>query len=274
MWPFSKRRRYNGDVAAMLPALGIDLEQAGTMKVLDALDIAYREKYTVYEAALFIAYSCAGGLYKQGHARKALHLLKQRIGPVQADWIKKGIVRANLVNPWMGKVEETIGQQLSQRTSKPTHHVHGANSKAEPLDCDPPTAGEEDVSEFLYSLPDFTNKEIARAFRAGAYVAMLVRDLPTFMEGQRLGKNPIRYIYVMTVRLPSGQSPTYFVTLEKSQEPHPFMCIFQMDGTRKNLGRAPQLLDEDNFVANALRLITVEFKIQEKWEEVDLKPST
>ena len=41
MWPFSRRKRYNGDVAAILPALGVDMEEAGVMKLLNVLDIAW-----------------------------------------------------------------------------------------------------------------------------------------------------------------------------------------------------------------------------------------
>jgi hypothetical protein len=54
---FSRRRRYNGDVAALLPAFGIDMEEAGTFKILDVLDIAWSRKYNIYEAALLVAYS-------------------------------------------------------------------------------------------------------------------------------------------------------------------------------------------------------------------------
>jgi hypothetical protein len=109
MWPFSRRRRYNGDVAAILPALGVDMEEAGVMKLLNVLDIAWAHKYTTYEAALLVAYSMISGLNRGGDPRRARWLLTQRVEPVQADWIKKGIVRADLVNPWHAKLTREVG---------------------------------------------------------------------------------------------------------------------------------------------------------------------
>lgn len=102
---FNRRKRYNGDVAALLPAFGIDMEEAGVMKVLGILDVAYADNHSVYEAALTVAYGFAFGLYEKDVGRADI-FAKDRLKPIQADWIKKGIVRQALVEPFMKKLEE------------------------------------------------------------------------------------------------------------------------------------------------------------------------
>jgi hypothetical protein len=96
---FNKRKRFNGDVTALLPAFGIDTKEAGVFKVLDILDIAWDQSYSTYEAALLVAYSFVAGLYDHDFERAAL-LAKDRLLPIQSDWIGKGIVRAQLVEKW------------------------------------------------------------------------------------------------------------------------------------------------------------------------------
>ncbi len=66
---FNKRRKFNGQVAALLPAFGFNLEEAGVMKTLNGLDIAWQKKYTEYEAALFVAYLVFSGMLKAGEPR-------------------------------------------------------------------------------------------------------------------------------------------------------------------------------------------------------------
>lgn len=101
-----KRYRYNGDVATFLPAFGFDMEEAGVFGLLNVLDIAWAEEYSVYEAALLVAYSFAAGLYKRGLVERADTLITDKLLPIQKDWIKKGIVRAELVSLWPDKLEQ------------------------------------------------------------------------------------------------------------------------------------------------------------------------
>ena len=103
---FNRRKRYNGDVATLLPAFGIDMEEAGVFKLLNVLDIAWAQKYSVYEAALLVAYSFAGGLYQHGLMERADALVKDKLLPIQKDWIKKGIVLPELVSPWPEKLAQ------------------------------------------------------------------------------------------------------------------------------------------------------------------------
>ena len=102
----NRRKRYNGDTAALLPAFGISMEEAGQFKILNVLDIAFEKKYSSYEAALLIAYSFAGGLYQRGLVERAEALRKEKIPSIQNDWIGKGIVRSELVRHWPQMLDE------------------------------------------------------------------------------------------------------------------------------------------------------------------------
>ncbi len=111
---FSRRKRYNGDVSTLLPAFGIDMEDAGVFKVLNVLDIAWAQKYSVYEAALLVAYSFASGLCQQGLVERADTLVKDKLLPIQKDWIKKGIVRAELVSRMTEKLAQRAAAARGQ----------------------------------------------------------------------------------------------------------------------------------------------------------------
>jgi hypothetical protein len=108
---FNRRKRYNGDVAALLPAFGIDIEEAGVFELMRLVDVAWAQKYSVYEAALVIAYSFASGLYGNGLVERADALVKDKLLPAQEDWIKKGIVRPELVSLF----EETTKKVAAMR---------------------------------------------------------------------------------------------------------------------------------------------------------------
>jgi hypothetical protein len=111
---FNRRKRYNGDVAALLPAFGIDMDEAGVFKLLNVLDIAWTQKYSAYEGALLVGYSFAAGLYQHGSAERADALVKEKLLPIQKDWIRKGIVRSQLVEDWPGKLEQRAAAARAQ----------------------------------------------------------------------------------------------------------------------------------------------------------------
>lgn len=102
---FNKRKRFNGDVAALLPAFGIDMKEAGIMKLLNVLDLAWADKYNPYETALLVAYSFASGLYEID-IRRAESFVTERLKPIQSDWLKKGIVRSGLIEKWPAALEK------------------------------------------------------------------------------------------------------------------------------------------------------------------------
>ena len=109
-----KRYRYNGDVATFLPAFGFSMEEAGVFGLLNVLDIAWAQKYSVYEAALLVAYSFAAGLYKRELVERADTFIKDNLLPIQQDWINKGIVRAELVSLWPEKLAKRAAAARGQ----------------------------------------------------------------------------------------------------------------------------------------------------------------
>jgi len=80
------------------------------VKLLAVLDIAWEDKYSIYEAALLAAYSFAGGLYNEGELDRADALIKEKILPIQNAWTKKGIVRPELVDPWPQKLAKRAAE--------------------------------------------------------------------------------------------------------------------------------------------------------------------
>lgn len=105
---FNRRRRYNGDVSALLPAFGFDMDESGLMKTLGILDHAWEDKYSIYEAALVVAYGFAYGLYERKDFERADKLAQDRLKPIQADWIKKGLVRPELMTLFAKRLEERM----------------------------------------------------------------------------------------------------------------------------------------------------------------------
>ena len=43
---FNRRKRYNGDVSALLAAFGFDMQESGIMKTLGILDHAWADNYS------------------------------------------------------------------------------------------------------------------------------------------------------------------------------------------------------------------------------------
>ena len=105
---FNRRKRYNGDVSALLPAFGIDMKESGIMKTLGILDHAWADKYSIYEAALVVAYGFAYGLYENKELQRADRLVQDRLKPIQADWMKKDIVRPQLMELFGKRLEERM----------------------------------------------------------------------------------------------------------------------------------------------------------------------
>lgn len=99
-----KRRQYNGDVAALLPAFGFTLEEAGSMKVLSALDIAWQQNYSTYEAALYVGYLVFSGMLKAKESRAPQ--VREKISYIQADWVEKALVRSELAARFSAKADE------------------------------------------------------------------------------------------------------------------------------------------------------------------------
>lgn len=207
---FNKRKRYNGDVAALLPAFGIDMQEAGVVKLLNVLDTAWSQSFSAYEAALLVAYSFAGGLYQHGHVQRADSLVRDRLLPVQNDWIKKGIVRAALVEPWPAKLE--------QRAKRARSSVASSDPVLSP------------------STPDVTQCPPIAIYAVESYVLLLVENARSIAERLTESEMPIAYRFVLTALDRPTMKPRMFVTLEEGLAGGSFFCTFDEDGNHVNLG--------------------------------------
>ncbi|HCQ67270.1 MAG TPA: hypothetical protein DIU07_19935 [Rhodobacteraceae bacterium] len=113
---FNRRKKYNGRVAALLPALGIQESDFGVFSLLDTLDIAWSQNYTEYEAALLVSYTVYGGMMRAGEPRAAD--VKSSIARVQGDWLAKGLVSKDLVARFSEKVGEWESEKNTSETQK------------------------------------------------------------------------------------------------------------------------------------------------------------
>ncbi|MFA9462574.1 hypothetical protein [Thiohalorhabdus methylotrophus] len=106
----SKRKRYNADVRELLPRFGFDIDDAGMMKTLDSLDIAWKHGYNKYEASLFIAWLVFAGMLQGGETR-FLEIYKN-IKDIQNDWVAKGAVRSDLSGQFERKIKDKLGSLM------------------------------------------------------------------------------------------------------------------------------------------------------------------
>jgi hypothetical protein len=102
---FNKRKKFNGDVACLLPGFGIDLEKAGVFKVLHILDAAWENGFNKYEASLMVTYLYVADLYERSRANEANEIVSMRLNSIEADWLKKGIVSAENVSEFRKNAE-------------------------------------------------------------------------------------------------------------------------------------------------------------------------
>ncbi|TQE98564.1 MAG: hypothetical protein FKY71_13195 [Spiribacter salinus] len=114
---FRRRRKYNGAVAELLPEFGFDLEDAGVMKTLDVLDIAWQQGYSKHEAALFVGYLVYSGMHKAGEGRAAD--VRERIRAVQRGWVEDGVVRAELAEQFETRMDGALGSESRLPSSSP-----------------------------------------------------------------------------------------------------------------------------------------------------------
>lgn len=111
---FNKRKKFNGQVAVLLPAFGIDLDSAGSFSVLNVCDGEWEKGFNQYEAALSVAYLYVAGLYNRSRDTEADELIETRLNPVQGDWIKKGIVDPDNIFEFRKNAERIWERERSQ----------------------------------------------------------------------------------------------------------------------------------------------------------------
>ena len=98
---FGKRRKWNGNVAALLPAFDLTLEEVGPMKALESLDLVYPKGFSEQEGALYLAFLCYPTFLRE-KPMKAIRL-KHKLEEVSAEWIKIGRVNPRNVEAWLEK---------------------------------------------------------------------------------------------------------------------------------------------------------------------------
>ncbi len=111
---FNRRKKYNGRVAALLPAFGLSIDDGGVFGVLDILDGTWRKGMNEYEAALQISYTIYGGMLKANEPRANEVIL--RMTGIQSDWVKKGLVTQELVQGFSSIVGKLKSGKEAQKT--------------------------------------------------------------------------------------------------------------------------------------------------------------
>ncbi|WP_027252382.1 hypothetical protein [Photobacterium halotolerans] len=229
---FNRRKKYNGKVAALLPAFGFDLEEAGVMKTVNVLDIAWNQKYSEYEGAIYVAYLVFSGMLKAGDTRA--NEVMGKIEYVQNDWLSKGLVRKELASRFLSKAKEwTQGEVQS------------------------PSQG----GEFSPNMPDIMQSEPVSVHTAGQYLMLLVEDVPSIGERMAGTKMPLRFPYVLAVMNSSNNQLTMFITLEVGFTDSVFLCVFDAAGTHSNLGSGEPYIERHAFEQVALEIACQSLKL-------------
>lgn len=223
---FNTRRKYNGKVAALLPAFGFNLEEAGVMKTANVLDIAWDQKYSEYEGALYVAYLVFSGMLKAGDTRA--EDVKNKIEYVQKDWVAKGLVSNELASRFSSKANEWS-------------HGKEQSSSVE--------------FEFAPNMPDIMQSEPVSAHIADQYLILLVEDVPSIGERMSGTPMPLRFPYAMAAIDTLTNQPCLFVTLETGFTNSTFLCVFNAAGAHSNLGDGAPYKERHAFEKAAIEII-------------------
>ena len=223
---FNRRKKYNGQVAALLPAFGFNLEEAGVMKTANVLDIAWEQKYSEYEGALYVAYLVFAGMLKAEESRA--DDVKSKIEYVQNDWVSKGLVRHDLASRFSSKAKEW---------------THGKQQKSAP------------DFEFAPNMPDIMQSEPISAHKTDRYLMLLVQDVPSIGERMSGSKMPLRFLYAMAVIDATTNNQCMFVTLETGFTSDIFLCAFEASGAHSNLGDGSIYTERYAFESAAIDII-------------------
>lgn len=98
---FNRRKKWNGEIASLLPTFDLTIEIVGPMAALEALDLVYPKGFSAQEGALYLAYLSYSTFLKEGDPRA--ENLKNRIRFAEESWIKAGRVNPRNVDAWREK---------------------------------------------------------------------------------------------------------------------------------------------------------------------------
>lgn len=100
---FNRRKKWNGEIAALLPTFDLTIEIVGPMAALEALDLVYPKGFSAQEGALYLAYLSYSAFLKEGDPRA--EKLKSRIRFAEENWIKSKRVNPRNVDAWREKAK-------------------------------------------------------------------------------------------------------------------------------------------------------------------------
>jgi hypothetical protein len=237
------------------------LDEAGPIKALNVLDIAWAKGFTPTEAALLIAYSVAGGFAGGGYIYRAQHLLREKIRPVQDDWLKKGIVRQEVVRGWYPKAEEDL------RKHRERSHWPGKPSSGNPIGQ--PRPAEPVIPKELHVLPHVMRCEPARIFRLDGRLCLFLRDVGPYVDFDHMQGVPnVRFPFVLVLCSPKEEGNFYVVAVEKPVDEKPRMVEFVRVEEKRSLGIVAAPVDEQWFIEQAMRITAARFNIEPHWQEL------
>jgi hypothetical protein len=98
---FSKRRKWNNEVASHLPSFNLTIEEIGPFAALEALDLVYPKGFSSQEGAMYLAYLSYSTFLKQKDQRATS--LKSRLSFVESEWIKAGRINPRNAEMWRAK---------------------------------------------------------------------------------------------------------------------------------------------------------------------------
>jgi hypothetical protein len=110
---FNRRKKWNGEVALLLPTFDLTIEIVGPMAALDALDLVYPKGYSAQEGALYLAYLCYPTFLKNDPGRAIS--LKERITFAEETWVKAGRVNPRSVEAWREKAKSWEQDRMGSR---------------------------------------------------------------------------------------------------------------------------------------------------------------
>jgi hypothetical protein len=98
---FNRRKKWNSEVAALLPTFDLTIEIVGPLAALDALDLVYPKGFSPQEGARYLAYLSYSTFLKT-HDPRATNL-KSRITFAEDTWMAAGKVNDRNVDAWRKK---------------------------------------------------------------------------------------------------------------------------------------------------------------------------
>ena len=228
---FGRKKKYNDEVSALLPVLGIDFNSAGD-KSEKVLSMAWKEGYSVHEAALFVAYNFLGYLGKNRGIRAALDYI-EFIQPTENQWVNEDAVHEQYPRRWRAAIDQTMDGAL----------LRGI------------TLGRVEVTPNMPDIEDAISKVVLRGNVGvnGEFECYVSRDVKAGIESMGL-PSPISYPFVALYLDDVSGVLLSVITIEIGPPNVPMLCMFNPDGSHDNFGERQDITEPRQFVEEAYNL--------------------